>query len=304
MDYQLDFFKGAPDEEAIKMIQYYEPLALQNDPRGYCVCTSEGKDSRVLGHLFRRAKVKHFYLHSITGIDPPELIYFQRKNFAEYKELGYLAYDVMYRKSMWQLMIAKTIPPLRTIRYCCAELKERRVEEQGNALMSFGVRRYESVKRKQNRRELEIVANGRRGRNLVLPFDNSENRRTFEICYADCEKRLNPIAEWDNQNIWDYINYWKLEQCCLYQEGFSRLGCIGCPMATEAHKRMEFRRWPKFKQQYLWTFGKMVEERKRRGMSMLNHSNTAEEWFEWWVRDRLSYKEDEQQLELELKKIL
>ena len=65
------------------------------------------KDSRVLGHLFRRAGVKHFYQHSITGIDPPELIYFQRSNFQQYRDAGYLTYDVMYRKSMWQLMLEK-----------------------------------------------------------------------------------------------------------------------------------------------------------------------------------------------------
>ena len=88
MTYQMNLFKGAPDDEAIKMIQYYETLAVENDPRGYCVCTSEGKDSRVLGHLFRRSGVKHFYMHSITGIDPPELIYFQRKKFQEYKDAG------------------------------------------------------------------------------------------------------------------------------------------------------------------------------------------------------------------------
>lgn len=142
----MNMFKGAPDDEAIKMIQYYEGLAVENDPRGYCVCTSEGKDSRVLGHLFRRAKVKHFYLHSITGIDPPELIYFQRKNFLDYKDSGYLAYDVKYRISMWDLMVKKKMPPLRTIRYCCEELKERRVDEQGQAILSFGVRKFETKK--------------------------------------------------------------------------------------------------------------------------------------------------------------
>ena len=81
--------------------------------RQYCVCTSEGKDSRVLGHLFRRAGVKHFYQPSITGIDPPALIYFQRSHFQQYRDAGYLTYDVMYRKSMWQLMLEKKIPPLR-----------------------------------------------------------------------------------------------------------------------------------------------------------------------------------------------
>ena len=90
MEYQTSLTQGQPDDEAVRLLQYYEALALENDPRGYCVCTSEGKDSRVLGHLFRRAGVKHFYQHSITGIDPPELIYFQRSNFQQYRDAGYV----------------------------------------------------------------------------------------------------------------------------------------------------------------------------------------------------------------------
>ena len=175
----------------MRLLQYYEALALENDPRGYCVCTSEGKDSRVLGHLFRRAGVKHFYQHSITGIEPPELIYFQRSNFQQYRDAGYLTYDVMYRKSMWQLMLEKKIPPLRTIRYCCAELKEKRSEHQGKAVVSFGVRKYESVKRARSRNELEIALP--RQKNLIMPFDDGENRKIFELCYRD---RENASTRW------------------------------------------------------------------------------------------------------------
>ena len=177
MEYQTSLTQGQPDDEAVRLLQYYEALALENDPRGYCVCTSEGKDSRVLGHLFRRAGVKHFYQHSITGIDPPELIYFQRSNFQQYRDAGYLTYDVMYRKSMWQLMLEKKIPPLRTIRYCCAELKEKRSEHQGKAVVSFGVRKYESVKRARSRNELEIALS--RQKNLIMPF-YEQYLRTFD----------------------------------------------------------------------------------------------------------------------------
>ena len=148
---------GQPDEEAIRLIRGYEAFALRLDPRGYCVCTSEGKDSRVLGHLMRRAGVKHFYLHNITGIDPPELVYFQRRNFQAYRDAGYLTYDLMYRRSMWQLMLDKLIPPLRHMRYCCAEFKERRTPEQGKAMIATGVRKAESVRRKLHRSELEYL---------------------------------------------------------------------------------------------------------------------------------------------------
>lgn len=299
MDYQMNLFKGAPDDEAIKMIQYYEGLALENDPRGYCVCTSEGKDSRALGHLFRRAGVKHFYLHNITGIDPPELIYFQRENFQKYKDMRYLTYDVMYEISMWNLMIKNKIPPLRNVRYCCLDLKERRVAEQAQAVLSFGVRKYESRARAANRDELEIAMPGR-SRNIIMPYDDAENRRVFEICYMDYEKRLNPIADWYGENIWDYSDYWRLEQCSLYCDGFERLGCIGCPMARKTGREKEFARWPKYKEQYIRTFGKMIEARKQAGLTTFAHGKIAIEWFEWWLSDRPAGDKDEMQMELEL----
>ncbi len=54
MEYQLSLsfentaapaLRGQPDDEAIRMIREFEPLALRSDPRGFCVCTSEGKDN-------------------------------------------------------------------------------------------------------------------------------------------------------------------------------------------------------------------------------------------------------------------
>ena len=94
----MSFTKNAPDEEAVRLFRYYEGLALHYDTRGYCVCTSEGKDSRVLGHLMRRAGVRHFYMHSVTGIDPPELVYFQRANFQAYRDLGVHCLIHRYRR--------------------------------------------------------------------------------------------------------------------------------------------------------------------------------------------------------------
>ena len=162
MEYQLEWnesgrTKNAPDVEAIKLLQFYEGAALHADPRGYCVCTSEGKDSRVLGHLMRRAGVKHFYMHNITGIDPPELVYFQRANFQTYRDLGYLTYDVMYQYSMWALCRKKRMLPTRRVRFCCESLKERDVVESGKAIKCLGVRKFESAKRMSSRDEIEIV---------------------------------------------------------------------------------------------------------------------------------------------------
>ena len=276
---------GQPDEEAIRLIRGYEAFALTLDPRGYCVCTSEGKDSRVLGHLMRRAGVKHFYLHNITGIDPPELVYFQRRNFQEYRDAGYLTYDLMYRRSMWQLMMDKLIPPIRLVRYCCEKFKERRTPEQGKAMISTGVRKAESARRKRNRSELE------HGRTHLNPYDQDGeiDVEAVRACFDNPEWNyetkglftLNPLAEWTDNWIWDYSKEAKLDQCCVYQEGFDRLGCIGCCMAKLCHRLREFERWPKFRDMYIRTFDRMVAERERRGMRQSFHSGV--EWFEWWL---------------------
>lgn len=305
---QINLFRpGQPDEEAIRFLQEYEYFALKLDPRGYCVCTSEGKDSRVVGHLMRRAGVKHFYLHNITGIDPPELVYFQRKNFEVYMDMGYEVHDSKYILSMWQLMRKKLIPPLRHKRYCCSELKERRTAEQGFSMISTGVRKAESSRRAKQRSELEVYERTPADKLHLDPYDQDENTEIFRACFDNPHWgdqglwTINPIAEWPDHWIWDYSQEAHLEQCSLYSEGFERLGCIGCPMAGECGRRREFARWPAFKVLYLRAFAEMLQIRRDRGMTELfKAKNAAEEWFEWWISDSsMEEPVDENQLRLD-----
>lgn len=292
MQYQTSLTRGAPDDEAIKLIQFYESLALEYDPRGYCVGTSEGKDSRVLGHLYRRAGVKHFYARSITGIDPPELVYFARKNFQQYNDQGYLTYEMWYKKSIWQMMREKLIPPLRNSRWCCAELKECRHEKTDGCLMSFGVRKAESVKRSKNRNELEIVTSSKK-KNIIMAYDNEDNRKTFETCYADNERRVNPIIYWSDADIWEYSHDVGLEQCSLYNEGFKRLGCIGCPMARKQGRFEEFARYPGIERLWRNAFDDMYRIRVEQGKVVMQASGA--EWFEQWMNDERSADVDDMQ---------
>lgn len=301
MQYQTHLWRGQPDDEAIKLLRYYAGYAAELDPRGYCVATSEGKDSRVLGHLMRRAGVPHFYLHNITGIDPPELVYFQRRNFAQYKEAGYLTYDVMYDKSLWRLMQQKLIPPMRNRRYCCEYLKERRVTEQGNALIALGVRAAESTNRARNRAELEANKGTTKQTAIKMTYDNDEHRRQFETCYKDHEQRVNPILSWSDADIWAYSKEAGLEQCSLYGEGFDRLGCIGCPMARENGRRMEFERWPEFRRLWVKSFGRMYKERVRQGKPTLErYGSCGEDWFNWWISDRAQDRPLDGQVEMDI----
>jgi len=274
------------DDMAIRLLREYEGLALERDPRGYAVGFSGGKDSLVVKQLCKEAGVKHFCLYNVTGLDPPKLVYFKRKRFAEYEAEGIPCRDLMYKQNIVQLMRTKNMPPTRLIRFCCSELKERTPPDLQNCVYSFGVRQMESRSRAMRRDEMEVYH--RRG-TTKFAFDNHENRRNFEVCYAANplgQIRINPIARgWSDGDVWDFIHDRRLEYCSLYDEGFTQLGCAGCPMAGK--KRVwEFKRWPGLERIWRRGFALMWEERLRRKAAGKRYNidfQSVDEWWDWWM---------------------
>ena len=61
------------------------------------------------------------------------------------------------------------------------------------------------------------------------------NKRLFE----------NPIFDWFEWEIWEYIEENNLPYCSLYDEGFHRLGCVICPFLTYRQHQIHKQRWPK-----------------------------------------------------------
>lgn len=95
----------------------------------------------------------------------------------------------------------------------------------------------------------------------MLRLDNRENARIVEMCYKNHTTLINPIIDWTTSEVWEFIKEYEIPYCSLYDEGFKRLGCIGCPMGTTRQKIAEFERWPKYKQLYLLAFEKMIQNR-------------------------------------------
>lgn len=98
----------------------------------------------------------------------------------------------------------------------------------------------------------------------MLTNDNAESRRMVEQCYKRSKTTVNPIIEWEDADVWEFIHAENIPYCGLYDDGFTRLGCIGCPMARQKGREREFLRWPKYKAMYLRAFEKMITLRKER----------------------------------------
>jgi 3'-phosphoadenosine 5'-phosphosulfate sulfotransferase (PAPS reductase)/FAD synthetase len=267
------------EHKAIERLQYAAEISAQYYNAPLIVTYSGGKDSEVLLELAKRADIDFEAQHNHTTADAPETVRHVREAFKRLEAEGVpctinYPYYKGKRVSMWTLIPQEGIPPTRLARYCCAVLKER--NGKGRCLVT-GVRWAESIKRKQNRGVLEA------SRENTFFDDNEESRKEFEACPIKGKTTINPIIDWTDSDIWDFARSEHLKMNPLYECGFNRVGCIGCPMASK-QRYFEFRRYSKYEQMYRSAFGHMLEARKAAGKSTC--WKTADDVFRWWMEDK------------------
>lgn len=234
-------------QNSIDALRSFEP------PEGYYLAFSGGKDSVVVKHLCDMAGVKYDAHYHVTSVDPPELVQFIKEKYPDVHR------DIPHDEdgkpiTMWNLIPRKKVIPTRIMRFCCEELKER----GGIGRMTLtGVRWAESVRRKKHQ-GLAVI----RDNNTVLNNDNAESRELLESCYKKRTTVINPIINWEDEDVWEFIHRENIPYCKLYDEGEKRLGCIGCPIAGSRTMERDFAKYPKYKELYLKAFGTMIAERE------------------------------------------
>jgi len=229
-------------ERSIELIRKSESLALKMSPEGFHLAFSGGKDSQVIYELCKMANVKFSAHMQITTIDPPPVLKFIRDKYPAV-EL------IKPEKSFFKWIETKQLPT-RQIRWCCEELKEVGGK---NHVVIMGIRKAESAARSK-RSEIEEHKNC--SYNKIM---------------------LNPILDWTNADVWTFIRknigYW----CELYDQGYSRIGCIGCPMQNAKQRINDFKMFPRFKYPIVKSIQKNIDKGK------YGNFENAEDVFNWWI---------------------
>ena len=277
-------------EASIERLKAFEP------PEGYYVAFSGGKDSQCIYHLCKMAGVKFDAHNNVTSVDPPELIRFIKKNYP----------DVHWQYprdkdgkviTMWNLIPRKRMPPTRLARYCCEHFKESsgkgritvtgvRWAESANRAGNQGVAVFFGKPKKTEKAAQEIGANykiNKRG-NVILNDDNDEARRMVEHCYRTQKTMVNPIVDWEEEDVWEFLNGNGIEHCCLYDQGYKRLGCIGCPMNTAA-AAADLAKYTVYRSNYIKAFDRMIANNKADGIKMQEKWKDGESVLKWWLKE-------------------
>lgn len=275
-------------EKEKRAIEYLKSFQPESEP--YYLCYSGGKDSDVIRILAQLAGVKHDIVHNHTTVDDPETIRYVRS-------IPNIQIDYP-QKTMWQLIVEKGMPPTRLVRYCCSELKER--GGQGRVKIT-GVRWAESANRKENGGLVKIIGKpktvqmqaevdgvnyhvNRKG-GLILNDDNDESRRFVEHCYRTTSTMINPIIDWTDDDVWEFLHHYGCRSNPLYECGLKRIGCVGCPLQGGKGMKRDFAMRPKYRALYVRTFDRMLERMKEKSLSISPMWSDGEHVMRWWVGD-------------------
>lgn len=172
------------------------------------VAFSGGKDSQCCYHLCKAAGIEFDAQYSITRFEPPELMQFIRANYPD------VTFRRAYKRSLIE-QIGDVGLPNRWFRWCC-DAKHKKTP--GYDIAVIGVRAAESARRAGNWR-----------------IFGQKKDRSFYVC---------PIFDWTDSDVWEYLNSLGVPHCKLYDEGFTRIGCVCCPLAP-SNMRRDAKRWPK-----------------------------------------------------------
>lgn len=258
-----------------ELLRKSEKLALVYHPDGFYLAFSGGKDSQALMHMAQLAGVKYTAHFSPSTIDPPENLKFIRKHYPEvqFTKVTESIYSVFQRR--------KCLPSMK-IRWCCKDFKEH---HGAGRVTLVGVRNSESARR-ANRREVEVTNRKFSGNldefdgwrdeqfekkkaklerkikrtrkadrePLLAQFDQfSHHEEQMVTCVGGRDKLVvSPIIHWTDADVWEFLNnVVEVPHCQLYDEGWSRIGCICCPMASVKNTIRDIERWPWVKEKWI-----------------------------------------------------
>ena len=262
-------------EHSVTLLRKAEGLAkMYDNDDGFFLAFSGGKDSQALYHVTKMAGVLFKGHFSPTSVDPPDLIRFIKNEYPTV-EWGHLDF------SIYQRAVERRILPTMRVRWCCADFKET---AGAGKVTLIGIRKEESARRAK-RHEVE-VSNKKFSGSLdefedwsKAEIERKTKRKTkrkinedeFSV-KSDSEVHcingkdsilISPIFDWTEKDIWYFLNdIIKAPHCKLYDEGYTRIGCILCPMSSQKSKQRDIERFPHVKRNWI----KAIKEIRRGGI--------------------------------------
>lgn len=239
-------------EYSIRLMQKAEPTALRYREDGFFLAFSGGKDSQVLLELAKMAGVRFTPQYNLTTLDAPENVRFIREQYPDVE-------IVRPQQTFLQICRHHKMLPTQWTRFCCKELKESSNE---HAVTLTGIRKSESARRSK-RQEVFLQTRRRHPEFTEGTLDQFSRYQesTVECLRGKDKLTVNPILDWTEQDVWQFIEERSLPVNPLYTKGYSRVGCLFCPMSNIKSIRREVADYPKYYDAMIRLIGRIRREK-------------------------------------------
>lgn len=224
---------------AIKLLR-----SIPTDEQPVEISYSSGKDSDVILELAKMAGIPYRAIYKNTTIDPPGTI-------KHCKEKGV---EVFAPTINFFDLVKKYGTPSRYSRFCCKYLKEYKVLDRAVQ----GIRRSESRKRAERYKEPEICR----------VYSKAEKVKVYL-----------PILEWTDEDVAEFVVERGIKCHPFYydkQGGFHverRLGCIGCPLASQRKRREQYVQYPKLLRSLIKSHQSFIDNHPNRKAAIFTKGN-------------------------------
>lgn len=245
---------------SITLLRKAQPLMLAYDPQdGAWLAFSGGKDSQALYHIAKLAEVPFKAHFSPTSVDPPQLVRFIRSQYPSV-EFGKL------ECSIFEKAVQRQILPTMRVRWCCADFKE---SAGAGKVTLIGIRRAESARRAK-RNEVEVSSKkfsgsldelddyrdarnaNKRTKKSNVTIVNAKGEHTLGCIHGKESLLISPILNWTADDVWEFLNVGiQAPHCELYDQGYTRIGCILCPMSSPKSKQRDIEHFPHVKEKWI-----------------------------------------------------
>lgn len=203
------------------------------------VSISGGKDSDVMKYVVDKAieelksegcDINYNLIAFNTSNDTKET-YKHLKQYHGMTKDNIISPEVGYKQ--WIIKEKNYFTPSTFVRNCCSTFKEGQLRKimtkDENTLTFLGMRSAESTKRSYYDWDL----------------NNTQLKNGMKLNQPNNWKRFLPIVKWTDSEVWLFILHNKLTYNKMYDLGFSRVGCLVCPMQNNFSEMLIKYHYPK-----------------------------------------------------------
>lgn len=267
------------------------------------IAYSGGKDSDTVLSLAQESGIDFEVIMNITTVEAPQTMIHAHETARKIRENG-KQFTFLHARdkdgkplNMRSVCLQKKILPTRIARFCCAEFKEIGTPDR---LIALGVRSSESLQRSKNY-DIFSIRVGKKEDKLKYGYDHALNvfsdaltvsedlgespeiENAFDCQLITAAKRNNeitvqPILDWKESDVWNYIRGRGVKYNPLYDMGYHRVGCVGCPMGSQSFREKEFRDFPGLERYWM----KICDDLLKMG-AFKKPFKDAQEVFDWWL---------------------